>query len=62
MDAFDEDVRDIVKVHVVHGFWKQEDASRRVLKVSTFLYVVSLRSISNPSKLLLCFLDAKVRL
>ncbi|PMD47553.1 phospholipase D/nuclease [Hyaloscypha variabilis F] len=28
MDAFDEDVRDLVKVHVVHGFWKQEDPGR----------------------------------
>jgi len=28
MDAFDEDVRDLVKVHVIHGFWKKEDQSR----------------------------------
>jgi len=33
MNAFDEDVRDMVDVHVVHGFWKQEDASRINLKV-----------------------------
>jgi tyrosyl-DNA phosphodiesterase 1 len=33
MDAFDEDVRDLVKVHVIHGFWKQEDANRRNLMV-----------------------------
>jgi tyrosyl-DNA phosphodiesterase 1 len=33
MDAFDEDVRDLVKVHVIHGFWKNEDASRLNLKV-----------------------------
>jgi hypothetical protein len=33
MDAFDEDVRDIVKVHVIHGFWKHEDQSRRNLIV-----------------------------
>jgi len=33
MDAFDEDVRNLVKVHVVHGFWKQEDTSRQNLKV-----------------------------
>jgi tyrosyl-DNA phosphodiesterase-1 len=25
MNAFDEDVRNLVKVHVVHGFWKNED-------------------------------------
>lgn len=33
MEAFDDDVRDMVKVHVVHGFWKNEDASRINLKV-----------------------------
>ena len=33
MDAFDEDVRDLVKVHVIHGFWKNEDTSRLSLKV-----------------------------
>jgi tyrosyl-DNA phosphodiesterase-1 len=34
MDAFDEDVRGMVKVHVVHGFWKNDDQSRLHLKVS----------------------------
>jgi len=33
MNAFDEDVRSLVKVHVVHGFWKQEDPSRHQLQV-----------------------------
>ena len=33
MEAFDDDVREMVKVHVVHGFWKQEDQSRLNLKV-----------------------------
>lgn len=33
MEAFDPDVKDLVKVHVVHGFWKQEDQSRLNLKV-----------------------------
>ncbi|EEU40239.1 uncharacterized protein NECHADRAFT_34138 [Fusarium vanettenii 77-13-4] len=28
MDAFDPDTRHLVKVHVVHGFWKREDESR----------------------------------
>ncbi|KAH8593008.1 tyrosyl-DNA phosphodiesterase I, partial [Bisporella sp. PMI_857] len=28
MDAFDPDIRDLVKVHVIHGFWKNEDQSR----------------------------------
>jgi len=27
MESFDSDVRDLVKVHVVHGFWKQEDGA-----------------------------------
>jgi tyrosyl-DNA phosphodiesterase 1 len=27
MEAFDSDTRDLVKVHVVHGFWKQEDGA-----------------------------------
>jgi tyrosyl-DNA phosphodiesterase-1 len=33
MGSFDNDVRDLVKVHVVHGFWKNEDTSRLSLKV-----------------------------
>ena len=33
MNAFDPDVRDLVKVNVVHGFWKKEDQSRLALKV-----------------------------
>jgi hypothetical protein len=27
MEAFDSDIRELVKVHVVHGFWKQEDGT-----------------------------------
>jgi tyrosyl-DNA phosphodiesterase-1 len=34
MSAFDDDVRDLVKVHVIHGFWKNEDTSRLFLKVN----------------------------
>lgn len=34
MDAFDPDTRHLVKVHVVHGFWKQEDPNRQMLMVS----------------------------
>jgi len=33
---FDEDVRDTVKVKFIHGFWKNEDANRIALLVSTF--------------------------
>jgi len=38
MDAFDPDVRDIVKVHVIHGFWKNEDQTRLALKVRPNLW------------------------
>jgi len=31
MSAFDPDVQHLVKVHVVHGFWKKEDANRLAL-------------------------------
>lgn len=34
MAAFDEDVRDLVQVHLIHGFWKNEDSSRLMLQVS----------------------------
>lgn len=33
MGAFDPDVRHLVRVHVVHGFWKREDPSRLELQV-----------------------------
>lgn len=34
MNAFDPDTRHLVKVHVVHGFWKREDPNRQILMVS----------------------------
>jgi tyrosyl-DNA phosphodiesterase-1 len=40
MEAFDPDVRDLVKVHVIHGFWKQEDGV--VLKVCSVLIIASI--------------------
>jgi tyrosyl-DNA phosphodiesterase 1 len=52
MDAFDEDVRDLVKVHVIHGFWKQEDVNRRNLMVNKPL----------PLSVLLCRLDFEFNL
>lgn len=33
MDAFDSDTRHLVKVHVVHGFWKHEDSNRIAIEV-----------------------------
>ncbi|KAK4192732.1 putative tyrosyl-DNA phosphodiesterase [Podospora australis] len=38
MAAFDEDVRHLVKVHVVHGFWKREDPSRQQLQEDASRY------------------------
>ncbi|KAJ1299291.1 hypothetical protein OPQ81_003781 [Rhizoctonia solani] len=32
ISAFDEDVRDLVQVHLVHGFWKREDRNRLLLE------------------------------
>ncbi|KAF4339156.1 hypothetical protein FBEOM_6976 [Fusarium beomiforme] len=32
MDAFDPDTRHLVKVHLVHGFWKREDENRTALE------------------------------
>jgi tyrosyl-DNA phosphodiesterase-1 len=37
MEAFDNDVRDLVKVHVIHGFWKQNDNQRERLKACLFV-------------------------
>lgn len=33
MEQFDEDIRNLVKVNVIHGFWRREDQSRRNLMV-----------------------------
>lgn len=33
MGAFDPDTRDIVQVHVVHGFWKLEDGAELKVRV-----------------------------
>jgi len=34
MGSFDLDIKNLVKVHVIHGFWKKEDESRLRLKVN----------------------------
>lgn len=34
LSHLDQDVRKLVKVHVIHGFWKKEDPSRLELQVS----------------------------
>lgn len=33
MNAFDESIKHLIKLHVVHGFWKRSDLSRIVLSV-----------------------------
>lgn len=51
MSAFDEDVKDLVKVKVIHGFWKHEDQSRLNLKVCGNLKSYQLlQSISSGEK------------
>ncbi|KAK0714853.1 tyrosyl-DNA phosphodiesterase I [Lasiosphaeris hirsuta] len=32
MEGFDEDVRDLVNVHVVHGFWRRDSESKKSLE------------------------------
>lgn len=46
MDAFDEDVRHLVQIHVVHGFWKREDENRLMLTVSEIHWVAQLHQIN----------------
>ncbi|KAK1965697.1 tyrosyl-DNA phosphodiesterase [Colletotrichum sublineola] len=38
MSHFDVDTRDLVKVHVVHGFWKRDDPNRLVLQKEAEAY------------------------
>ncbi|KAG5949595.1 hypothetical protein E4U60_003742 [Claviceps pazoutovae] len=38
MDAFDSDIRHLVDVHVVHGFWKREDPQRMALSLAASAY------------------------
>ena len=42
MAALDEDVRHLVQVHVIHGFWKTEDPNRLELKVRLEVLLPSL--------------------
>lgn len=49
MNAFDPDTRHLVKVHVVHGFWKQEDLNRLALQEAASRYQnVTLHSAFMP--------------
>lgn len=46
MDAFDADTKHLVKVHVVHGFWKREDPQRLRLVVSSPLHLLRCLAIN----------------
>ena len=49
MDAFDSDIRNLVKVHVIHGFWKSEDPLRLKLKTQASKYPnITLHSAYMP--------------
>jgi tyrosyl-DNA phosphodiesterase-1 len=50
MAAFDQDIRHLVRVHVVHGFWKREDQSRLALQVGP--------PFCSSEQRLSCLLDA----
>jgi hypothetical protein len=49
MSAFDDDTRHLVKVHVVHGFWRQDDPNRRALIVGCFLFQCANARVSQLS-------------
>ena len=49
MEAFDPDTRHLVKVHIVHGFWKQDDPSRQFLAVR---FNLTRGSILPPTELM----------
>jgi tyrosyl-DNA phosphodiesterase-1 len=51
MSAFDEDVREIVKVHVIHGFWKKEDTSRINLMVSLKFPLLPVQKLGNNANI-----------
>ncbi|KAI1460316.1 phospholipase D/nuclease [Annulohypoxylon moriforme] len=63
MNHFDEDTRSLVKVHVVHGFWKRDDNNRLFLEQQSAQYKnVTLHAAYMPemfgthhSKLLVLF-------
>lgn len=50
MSAFDSDVRHLIKVHVIHGFWKKEDPNRLQIQVCQNNYSPS-RCAFSPDRL-----------
>lgn len=51
MSHFDEDTRSLVKVHIVHGFWKRDDTHRLSLEVSLLSYSLMLRALRSKPRL-----------
>jgi tyrosyl-DNA phosphodiesterase-1 len=54
MAAFDQDVRHLIKVHVVHGFWKREDPSRLELQVGASTTSLPLYHFVQVNRALFC--------
>lgn len=44
---FDEDIRHLVQVHIIHGFWKKEDTSRLMLQVSPLVFRAEMHSLTE---------------
>jgi len=47
MNAFDQDVCGMIKVHVVHGFWKSEDPARLRLQVMSLFYCYPIQNLTS---------------
>lgn len=49
---FDSDVRDMIKVKIVHGFWKRDDDNRIALLVSTLprLFLTGVDNVLGNSR------------
>jgi hypothetical protein len=47
MDAFDPDTKHLVDVHIVHGFWKNDDPRRMELIVRSGLAPLVIAQITD---------------
>ena len=63
MTRFDPDVKDLVRVKVVHGSWKKEDSNRLHLQVNTielfplFVRFLNMPAWANPERIIRTILD-----
>ena len=49
MKSFDRDTRNLVKLHIVHGYWKRDDPSRNMLEAAAKVYQnISLHTAFMP--------------